>query len=160
MTNNYENNNKLNIDFALELMIKKFDRQCDAINSLESKVGILLGFVGVISCSTIVLIPNEYSKFGLNLFSLGLILIYLILIILIEATKTRDYLDPPDFPTFYSEKTLNKDNIEIKNQVIADIIACYEKNNEVQVYKSKLFNIAIFIFAISVLLIFLGILKE
>jgi len=157
MSNGVEENNKLNIDFALELMGRKLDMQMHAHNSLESKVGVLLGFVGVIAGSSIVLLQNKTELVGINIFTLGLVGIYLTLILLVFASRTRTFLDPPDFPAFYSEGALAKQNIELKNQAIADMKSAYQTNNKNHQRKCMFFDHAIYCFALSVLLLFLGI---
>lgn len=154
-----DNDNK-NIDLALQLSIKKIETQNQAHDSLESKIGILLGFVGIIAGSVIILIQQNTDLVGLNIFTLGLILIYLALILLVFASQTRTYLDPPDFPAFYSKESLSQSNGAVKNQIIADIKGCHEQNAEPHAYKSKLFNFAIYSFLISILLLFLGILEK
>ncbi len=159
MKKDVQQNNESNLDFAYKIMSRKLEIQMDAHNSLENKTGILLGFVGIIIGSAIVLIQQKIDLFGLNIFTIGLFGIYLTFLLLVVASQTRIYFDPPDFPAFYSEEALRKKTIDLKNQVIADMKRSYEKNLRHQEIKSKLYNIAIYCFAISMLFLFLGILE-
>ena len=159
MKKNIQQNNESNIDFVYKVMSRKLEMQMDAHNSLENKTGILLGFVGIIFGSIIVLIQQNIELLGLNIFTIGLVGIFLSLSLLVIASQTRIYFDPPDFPAFYSEEALSKETIDLKNQVIADMKGSYEKNLRHQEIKSKLYNIAIYCFAISMLFLFLGILE-
>jgi len=154
-----QQNNESNIDFAYKIISRKLEVQMNAHNSLENKTGILLGFVGIIVGSTIVLIQQKIDLVGLNIFTIGLSGIYLTFLLLIAASRTRIYLDPPDFPAFYSEKAMRREAVEFKNQIIADMKHSYELNMRNQEIKSKLYNIGIYCFAISMLLLFLGILE-
>jgi len=159
MKQDVQQNNGSNIDFAYKIMSRKLEMQMDAHNSLENKTGILLGFVGIIVGSTIVLIQQKIDLVGLNIFTIGLFGIYLTFLLLLTASQTRTYLDPPDFPAFYSEEALRRETVDFKNQVIADMKRSYELNMRNQDIKSKLYNVAIYCFAISMLLLFLGILE-
>jgi len=154
-----DNDNK-NIDLALQLSIKKIETQNQAHASLESKIGILLGFVGIIASSIVILIQQNINLVGLNIFTIGLILIFLTLVLLVFASQTRTYLDPPDFPAFYSEKSLNQNNSDVKNQIIADMLECYGKNLESHVSKARFYNFSIYSFLFGVLFLFLGILEK
>lgn len=154
-----QQNNESVIDFAYKVMSRKSEMQMDAHNSLENKTGILLGFIGIIVGSAIILIQQEIDLFGLNIFTIGLFGIYLTFLLLVVASQTRIYFDPPDFSAFYSEEALKKKSLDLKNKVIADMKHSYELNMENQKIKSELYNVAIYCFAISMLFLFLGILE-
>ena len=154
-----QQNNELVIDFAYKIMSKKLEMQMNAHNSLENKTGIFLGFVGIIVGSTIVLLQQKIDLLGLNIFTIGLCGIYLTFLLLVIASRTRIYFDPPDFPDFYSEETLNKKFIDFKNKIIANMKHSYELNMKNQKMKANLYNYAIYCFAISMLFLFLGILE-
>jgi len=160
MKRNVQSNNEKNIDFAFELMRQKLGLQLDAHGSLENKIGILLGFVGVMAGSSIILIKQSPALFGLNIFTIGLFGLYIALLLLVIASQTRRYLDPPDFPAFYSESALKMTNIDLKNQVIADMKKSYKINNKHHEEKAKLYDYAISIFVVSILFLFLGILEK
>jgi hypothetical protein len=157
MSNDIDKNNQENIDFALQVMRQKFDNQNLSFQTLESKIGILLGFVGVIAGSSIVVIQNNIKLLGLNIFTIGIVGIFITLISLTLASKTRIMLDPPDFPTFYSGEALQQPNIELKNQVIADMKASYQSNLKNQEKKASYYNFALLSFLLSLLFLFLGI---
>ncbi len=159
MEKQVQQNNESNLDFAYKVMDRKLKMQIDAHNSLENKTGILLGFVGIIVGSTIVLIQQKIDLVGLNIFTIGLFGIYLTFLLLVIASQTRIYFDPPDFSAFYSEEALKKETVDVKNKVIADMKRSYELNMRNQEIKSKLYNVAIYCFAISMLFLFLGILE-
>lgn len=137
-----QQNNESVLDFVYKVMGRKLEMQVNVHNSLENKMGILLGFVGIIVGSTIVLIQQKIDLFGLNIFTIGLFGIYLIFLLLVIASQTRIYFDSPDFSTFYSEEALKKKSIDFKNKVIADMKRSYELNTKNQEIESKLYNVA------------------
>ena len=159
MKKDIQRNNEFNIDFAYKVMSRKLEMQMDAHSSLENKTGILLGFVGIIVGSAVVLIQQKIDLFGLNIFTIGLSGIYLTFLLLVIASQAKIYFDPPDFLDFYSEEALNKKSIDLKNKVIADMKRSYELNMKNQEIKANLYNHAIYCFAISMLFLFLGILE-
>ncbi len=159
MKKDVQQNNESILDFAYKVMSRKLEMQMDAHNSLENKAGISLGFVGVIVASIIVLIQQKIDLVGLNIFTIGLGGIYLTFLLLLFASRTRIYFDPPDFPAFYSKEALKKQTVNVKNKVIADMKCSYELNMRNQVIKSRFYNVAIYCFAISMLFLFLGILE-
>lgn len=147
------------LDFAYTIMSRKLEMLKNANNSLENKAGILLGFVGIIAASTVILIRQDTSMVGLNIFTIGLAGIYVTFLLLMVASQTRIYFDPPDFPAFYSEEALKKKPADFKNQVIADMKSSYELNINNQKTKSKLYNIGAYCFVGSMFLLLLGILE-
>lgn len=153
-------NNEDNIDLALSLVRMKLESQNNAHNTLESKIGILFGFVGIIAGSAIVVVEGKKELLGLNIFTIGLIGIYLVLLFLVIASQTRRFLDPPDFPTFYSKEALARPSIDLKNQAIADMQASYLSNLKIQELKSLFYNLSVWFFAGSILFLFLGILER
>ena len=154
------NNNENNIDLAFSFMRMKLEFQSNAHNTLESKIGILFGFVGAMAASAIVLVNSKKELIGLNIFTIGLVGIYLVLLFLVITSQTRQFLDPPDFPAFYTKEALAKQNIDLKNQAIADMKASYQSNMKIQEFKSLFYNLAIWFFTGSILLLFLGILER
>ncbi len=153
-------NEEKNLDLAFDLAKRKIDIQNLNHNSLESKIGILLGFVGVLAASTIALLQSKVDLLGLNIFTLGVIGIYLAFVFLVIASRTRVFLEPPDFSVFYSADSLGFENKKIKNQAVADMRAAFESNNLIQGSKAKLYNFAIQSFLASILLLFLGIIEK
>jgi hypothetical protein len=150
-----------NIDLALKLTEAKLRRQTEAHQSLESKMGIIFGFIGVIAGSVVFLVLKDNPRlFGLNLFTLGALGIFASLVLLVLASKTREYLDPPDFDSFYSEEALKKDNLELKNKAVANMRASYETNAENHKTKAKFFNWGLYVFLVSLVLLFIGIVEQ
>lgn len=149
--------NTKNIDLALDLMTKKIESQDKAHGSLESKIGIFLGFVSVIASSAIVILQNNKELLGLNIFTLGLIGVYLTLIALVVSSQTKTYYEPPEVDDFYSDSALIKQHGKLKSQLISNMHAGYIKNLENQKFKSFFYNFAIYCFLLSILLLFLGI---
>jgi hypothetical protein len=157
---NTEQNNKENIDFAFQVMGKKLDSQAQAHSALESKIGLFLGFVGVIAGSAIALLQGKSGLLGLNIFTIGLTGIYVSLIALVAASQTKTYYDPPDFNDFYSDPVLKQPHIDLKNQVISNMKEGYGKNQSNQKLKGLLYNFAVYCFLLSILFLFLGIIER
>jgi hypothetical protein len=147
-----------NLDLSLEIINSKLERQVGAHTSLEAKIGILFGFVGVITAGAIALMWGQYELIGRNFLTLGLIGLGVTLLLLILASRTRIFLDPPDFSTFYSQKSLNKDEIEFKNQIVSDMVESYKRNALHHSEKARLYDAALWVFLGSLILIFTGIL--
>lgn len=147
-----------NLDLSLEIINRKLERQVGAHTSLEAKIGILFGFVGVITAGAIALMQGRQELIGRNFLTLGLICLGITLLLLILASRTRTFLDPPDFSTFYSQQSLNNDGIEFKNQIVSDMIESYRRNALYHSEKARLYDTALWTFLGSLILIFIGIL--
>jgi hypothetical protein len=152
-----KNDNENNLKLGLSLANSKIASQAGANRSVDSKVGILLGFSGAIAAGTLTFIKSDSKLIGVNLFSLGLIMLFGTIACLILASKSRTFLDPPDFHTFYSKKALSKSNIDLLNQIIADTKKCYGDNSLVINTKVKYFDTAIYLLGTSIILLTIGI---
>jgi len=157
MAKNNQQSNQ-NIDLALEIISDKLERQNKAHSSLEAKIGILFGFVGAITAGAIALMQGNAELIGRNFLTLGLIGLGITLLLLILASRTRTFLDPPDFSAFYSQDSLNKDEVEFKNQIVADMTESYKRNALIHSQKAQLYDAALWTFLVSLVLIFIGIL--
>ena len=153
-------NSEKNLKLAFDLAMRKIDAQHITHNSVEAKIGILLGFVGALSASTALLFLEKVNLLGINIFTLGVAGIYITLILLVRASSARTYLDPPDFSTFYYEGCSDESHEKLVSQIVADMQECFEKNNKVQSTKARLYNDAIFSLTISIFLLFLGLLEK
>lgn len=145
-----------NIDFALDTAREKMAFQARSTQSLDSKTGILLGFVGVIAANLLLLLNSNPDLLGKNLFTGGLLVLLYSFWNLVKATKTKEYLDPPSFETFYTEDALSKETIDLKNQVVADIKKCYETNHTNDVSRAKSFDSGVWSLAISLVILIIG----
>lgn len=150
-------NDEKNIDFALDTARQKLSFQARATQALDTKTGILIGFVSVVAANLLLLIKDKTDLVGVNLFGLGLLVLLYALWNLIQATRTKDYLDPPDFDTFYSEDALAKDNIKIKNQVVADIKKSYEQNHTNDKERAEAFDRSVWALGASIILLVIGV---
>jgi len=72
MVQNNQQSNQ-NLDLSLEIINRKLERQVNAHTSLEAKVGILFGFVAVITAGAIALMQGRLELIGRNFLTLGLI---------------------------------------------------------------------------------------
>lgn len=151
-------NNEKNIDFALDTARQKLAFQARATQALDTKTGILIGFVSVVAANLLLLIKDKPDLVGVNLFGLGLLVLLYALWNLVQATWTKDYLDPPDFDTFYSEDALAKDNTKLKNQVVADIKKSYEHNHTNDKDRAAAFDRSVWALATSIILLVTGVL--
>jgi len=147
-----------NLDLSLEIINHKLERQGSAHTSLQAKIGILFGFVGVITAGAVVLMQGQLELIGRNFLTLGLISLSITLLLLILSSRTRIFLDPHDFSTFYSQRALSKDEPEFKNQIVSDMIESYKRNALYHSGKARLYDAALWTFLGSLILIFIGIL--
>jgi hypothetical protein len=154
------NNNDENLDLALRLMSDKLGRQGDANKALQSKIGVMLGFVSAIVGITVIMLKADPGLFGVNLLTVGIVSLFTSLTLLVLASRTREYLDPPNFPAFYSAEALAKNHIDMKNQVIADMRASYEQNARTHQRNAVFFNWGLYFFLLSLVLTFLGIIES
>jgi hypothetical protein len=148
-----------NLDLALNLMSRKLDMQNHAHSALEQKMGYFLGFIGALAGGAIALIQGRTELLGLNIFTLGFSGIYITLVLLAIASRARKYLDPPDFPAFYSKESLSKEVNDTKNQAVADMKAAYLENSKIHEEKAVLFNRSLEVFILSILFLVLGVLE-
>jgi len=158
--NKIEENNKANIQLVLDIVYRKHETQKHAFDALEAKIGTLFGFLGIIIAGAIALLKNNTGLISINLFTAGLVGLFTSLLLLVLASLSRAYLDPPSFSTIYSDSSLEKSTLDLSNQVIADVKSAYEENKRLQVYKANLYNAAIIIFIVSLGLLLLGILGK
>ena len=155
MPENYQS--KQNLDLALEIISRKLDFQSKAFASLEAKIGILFGFVGLIFSGAIIQMAGQLELLGRNFLTLGLIGLSVTLLLLVLASRTKIFLDPPDFPTFYSEDSLKKTAVAFKNQIVSDMIESYKRNAKLHSEKAQFYDFALWTFLASLVLIFTGI---
>lgn len=144
-----------NIDFAYEVMARKLEAQDRSHDALEAKMGILLGFLGALAGSGAVMLFDR-SLIGFNLFTLSLIGIYVALALLIIASLPTIYFSPPSHEDVYSKEALAVSVAVTKNQAVANMIAGYQRNRDIQNHKAKLYATALCIFFVSIFLTFLS----
>lgn len=160
MTEMNGNDQNRNLELAFQLALRKLDSQNSNNIALDSKIGVLLAFVGAISASAILGLDQNTELIGINIFTLGVLGVYATLLFLVTATYTKTFLDPPDFSTFYSHLCVKMENHEVMNQVVADIQDCFNKNNAIQTYKAAMYNRAVLCLFGSITLLLLGIFEK
>lgn len=147
------------LELVGSLMLSKLAAQQFAHDSLESKIGVLLGFVATVLAILFGFVFNNILLFDFNLFTLGLAGLFLTLIFLALASKTREYLDPPDFSGFYSEEALSRNYLDLKNSISADMKECYTLNLRNQQAKGALYNYGLLSLVLSLISVILGIIQ-
>lgn len=146
-----------NIDFIFEVMQMKLNHLYDASNSLDQKISITVGFLATIIAGA-TLFFNENLKFTFypfnsNFFTLGIFSIFCSILLCIAALANRKYYYPPHENQLYSEKSLNSDTHDIKNQTIADMKEGFIKNHKTHECKAKIFNYSLYFLALGIILI-------
>lgn len=157
MVKNIEQNNRSNLELGLQIAKQKIVAQASANQSIDAKVGILLGFAGAIAAGTIAIIKSDPSLIGFNVFIFGLFGLLVSILCLILASCTRTFYDPPDFDTFYSQKALAKDNHALMNQVISDTKKSYLLNADITKDKAAYFDRAIYLLGLGIILLIIGV---
>ncbi len=149
----YENDIK-NIDLILDIMLKKFDQLCKIENVLDQKVGIVIAVI-----STIIIFSTTFLReyLSTNVFTFGLILINVSLCLILFILNTKKHMYAPNEDVLYSEESLKSDNIDLKNQIIADIKEAFKHNLGINERKAKIYNLAIFLLIIGMIMIFINI---
>lgn len=153
---NEKDNNEKNIDFAISTMKQKLSSQSRATQALDTKAGILIGFVSVVAANLVIILKDKPQLVKINLFTIGLTILLYALVKLIQAATTKEYLDPPDFDAFYSDKALAKENMTLKNEVAADMKQSYIHNNKLDGKRAMAFDRSIYALAISIILLIIG----
>lgn len=146
-------NNLENINFVYKVTCRKFDHLIDANKSLDQKIAGLIIFITAILG---LMLPFLIDKIGYNFFTVGVFLLFFSLVILLLTSTTSNFLYSPSVNTIYSAEALARNNIDLKNQVIADTIYCFNENIKIQNKKAEWFNSSLFFFIISLTIIFFG----
>lgn len=141
------------VTFLWKVFSKKIDRQLDAWNSLDQKIGLLSGFVATIIGAEVILMTDYI---GINIFSLSIFLLFTSLVIDLIALCPRDFHDPINPNIYYTKKFLKQKTIVIKNRALADSKECYKKNGIILKRKSLLFKVSVVIFIFGIFLLIIG----
>ena len=149
------NNNMKNIDLLYEIAYRKVESQNDANRSIDSKVGVLFGFTGIISVWVFGVVIANQTILGWNLFSIGLFIMMASITLSVFAARSRVFFDPIDMDSAYSSKYLKKSHIDLKNQLLADVVDSHQKNQKLISAKSYLFDIAVIALGLTIVLFYL-----
>lgn len=141
-----------NIDFVYDVMKMKFEHLNDVTNTLDNKIAVIIGFLATILAGLVAFF-NEYVSWCFSSFMLGLSALLIALVLCVIALATKKFYYPPDADALYSEESLNMDIVDLKNQTIADIKKCFEKNHKTHESKAIFFDISLWLLVIGVILV-------
>jgi hypothetical protein len=144
------------VDFAFEIVSRKHAFLNDAIAAMQSKIATIIGFIATVLAGIVVL-QQETQTLGPNLFTAGIAGLYVALWFLIIAARPGNLWDPVDFETIYSSEAFRKPAIDIKNQVVADMIKTYGLNLSIHKGRARLYSYSLWILGTSILLVMTGI---
>lgn len=141
-----------NIDLLYDVAYKKINDQNDANRSIDAKVGVLFGFVGVIAVWLMEVVISNKNVLGWNAISVGLLFLMISVVLCIFAARSRTFRNPIDLHQVYSEQYLAKKHIDLKNQIVSDLSDTYDKNQAIVVVKSYFFDAAIVTAGVAIIL--------
>jgi hypothetical protein len=145
-----------NMELVLKCALHKLDYQVRTYESLDSKSGVFLGFLGVIMVGIIALIYEEDIIIGLNFLTLAILGLITTFFLLIMSLRTQRFIDPPKFDNLHSLAILNGNNLDSKNKIIADIKKAYEDNFSIHNRKADFYDSSLWTFFASIILIFIS----
>lgn len=148
-------NDMKNIELLYEVSYRKIDSQNEANRSIDSKVGVLFGFVGVIAVWVMGVALSNKNILGWNIFSIGLFLLMVSIVLCVFAARSRTFHSPIDLRQMYSEKYLKMKHLNLKNQMVADICDSHEKNQKTIKIKSYFFDAAMLSAGMAIVLFLL-----
>ena len=145
-TSNTDKTYKLIIDIIREMLQDQFQ----VVRALDNKIGIVIGFTGVIITLSFILTPH--SRLSFILYLLGLILLFLSLISFFFALKTKAYARGLKLEVLVDqgrEKSLK----EFQEKYMAACRDSYEENKKYIEIKAKIFNYGLTIIFAGLILI-------
>lgn len=147
-----------NIQLGIEIFRDKLSRQSDDQGLIETKIGILAGFISIYLVTLLAMIIEKPSLISNQYILLGLSFGIIALLLFIFALWPRKYKDPPDSEVFYDDKSLTRPNYEVKKQLLSDYVDAYESNSKNNADKISYFKRGLATFFISIIILFVGLL--
>lgn len=152
----YSSESEKNLDLAYTIMCRKMEEQLSITTILDTKIGILVGAVAVVLGFSV---PIFREIVGLNFFTAGFGVVFFSFIILAgECIKTRLFWSSPSENYIYSEQFLAGKNIDVKNQIVADMVESSKENRKALRDRARHLDISIFIAIIGLFIMVLGVL--
>lgn len=142
-----------NINLFLNLTKERISRLFYAIERIETKASIIIGFLGVILGYILVSTNNNFLELTiLNLGILSLFISFVFAILIILTVKYRD--DPDPAKLFHKYKDENPE--EVREQLLANLIDCYNKNKFKSSKKVKLLKHSLGFLLLGLILLAIG----
>ena len=145
-----------NLALGLSVFEGKISRQSSDQTLIETKIGILVGFVSLYLVTVFSLLIENPTLISNKIMVIGLALAIVALFIFISSLWPRKYLDAPNSNSFYTDKHLTKLNIEVKKQLLSDYVKAYNKNGEENANKICCLNLGLITFFVSIIILFVG----
>ena len=139
------------------IMGEKTKVQNQTSQSLDSKIGVLLGFCAAILTGFVAILVTKASLLGLNFFTLGVVCVLTSFLLLVLAARTRTYYDYPLIESLQTEVVVELSSNDFLEGIIDSSIECYAYNASVNVKKAQLYDGAIWTMLVGVFFVFLGI---
>lgn len=130
------------IDFVFEMGMRKIEEQVNAIEALDQKVGILLGFLGAILTGLLGVIftatpqsTEVIGRLGKALLLVGVILIGVAIYFAFKAFLMAPYSGLPKFSNLF--QWANEETKQTKNVFLYTLLAATKQNIETLASKQK-----------------------
>ena len=147
-------NIELNLQLMVDLGAAKFEYIFGAIENIESKSGVLVGFMGVIGT----LVATTYQDMPRGVYCLNIlagITFLFSMACLLWALLGTSYRIDPEIVSF-TEKYVSKDAYDFKLQLIANIGESVKQNLEKLNNKTRGFNYGLTALGLSIFFLILG----
>mgnify|MGYP001564542950 FL=1 len=131
------------IDFVFEMGLKQIDMQMRTVESIDLKISILSGFLGLVLVTTagFVFTAKEGVEMGAILqypFTLGIILIFIALLNALQSSRTRLFRFPINFEELV--KWANEEEKNIKDNFSGDVLGAFRHNQSELKKKTNYFK--------------------
>ncbi len=142
-----------NINLFLELTKEKISRLFYAIERIETKASIIIGFLGIIL--GYILVSANKNFLELTISNLGILSLFISFFFAISIILTAKYRDDPD-PEKILHKYKDKNPEKVKEQLLANLIDSYNKNKSKLSKKVKLLKYSFGFLLLGLILLVIG----
>ncbi len=144
------------VDFLLQQALRKVEVQSEAWNSLDTKSGLILGFIATTFAALLALNQNLSEIF----LRLGISSLVISLLFSLKSFWPRNFIDPINLDYYYTKESLLKSVISMKNRAIVDTLVVHEKNENHLKEKSCWLKSAAFFLVVGALIFATGMMLE
>lgn len=155
-------NKENTVNFIFEVMQMKLNHLYEASNTLDQKISTSLGFTASISAGLMIFFEEKltlnFNPLTVNFFTAGMFSIFFCISLLIAGLSTKKYHYPPHEDELYSNKSINSSELNLKNQVIADLKKGFVENHKIHEAKARMLNFSLFLLLVGLMLILIDLL--
>ncbi len=147
------------IEFIYQVVKEKVDLAFQNIEHIETKAGILIGFIIGFNGVIISLALNIIERAYLPLFIISIFSFLSALYLNFNSFKIKRYKRDPN-PRALMDKYWNKSKEEITKQLISNLVGCYEYNETVIFPMGHRVNYSMILTFLGLVFLFASVLKN